>query len=61
MLSGKLNYTLSGMQMSCDTTSFHVKGSLLTLTRTTLAPEPRPHYSILGIIFLKTYLMQVGF
>lgn len=32
MLSGKLNYTLSGMQMNCDTTSFHMKGSLLTLT-----------------------------
>lgn len=60
MLSGKLNYTLSGMQMSCDTTSFHVKGSLLTLTHTTLPPKPGPHYNIFGII-KKTYLMLVGF
>lgn len=36
--------------MSCDTTSFHMKGSLLTLTCTMLSPKPRPHYSIPGII-----------
>lgn len=55
MLSEKLNYTLSGMQMSCDTTSFHMKGSLLTLTCTMPAPKPRPRYDIPGIIiFLKT-------
>lgn len=49
--------------MSCDTASFHMKGSLLPLTRMAPAPEPTPHYNILGIIFFlkKTYLMQVGF
>lgn len=52
MLSEKLNYALSGMQMSCDTTSFHMKGSLLILTCTMLAPKPRPHYNIPGIIII---------
>lgn len=49
MLSVKLNYTLSGMQMSCDTTSFHMKGSLLTLTA---------QYSLLsiGLIAISLFL-----
>ena len=47
----------------CEATegySLSVKGSLLTLTHTTLPPKPGPHYNIFGII-KKTYLMLVGF